>query len=217
MPEAADLTVVTPAIPTRLGFLQQNIISVRDQTVPVHRHVIGIDYARAGIVAQVNQLAAEVETEWMVILADDDLLLQPFTEQMMAHTKGAQVVYSRPVSVGANWQPYRYEFSAEALRKYNFIPATALIRTDLWRRLGGYRHVFPEDWDFWLRALDARAHFRHVPEHNWVYRFHQGAIAGGNRLAEAREAAADPGASGGDAEPEHRGDGVPGEHRLEAV
>ena len=209
----ADLTVVTPAIPERLGMLNQCCASVTAQTLPVRRHLIGVDHARAGIVSVVNALAEAVDTEWMVILADDDLLLKDFVAQMMPAARNpAGVVYSRPVAVGANWAPYRYTFSASDLRKANFIPATALIRTDLWRRLGGYdADAFPEDYDFWLRALDAGAFFRHVPEHNWVYRFHSGtAVAGGNRAA--AEAQADPrvGSSRGDAEDEHRRDGVQG-------
>lgn len=190
----ADVTVVTPCIPERFGMLNQCIASVDAQLVKPKRHVIGIDYERVGCAALMNDLVAAVDTEWIVPLADDDLLMKHFVGEMVAHAGTAAVTYSRPVAVGADWAPRRYEFSAPELRKENYIPSTALIRTDLWRKIGGYRtredpsehdfwskwrashnfndDMFPDDWDFWLRALDSGAFFRHVPSRNWVYRFH---------------------------------------------
>ena len=152
--------------------LLQNVASVRANNVQPARHVIGIDWARTGVVKMVNSLCEAVDTEWILPLADDDLLMKNYIQEMVAAAAPAvDVIYSRPAVVGSDWAPYRYEFSAHALREQNFIPSTALIRTDLWRKLGGYsEHAFPEDWDFWLRALDAGAFFRHVPSVNWIYR-----------------------------------------------
>ena len=65
-------------------------------------------------------------------------------------------------------------FDAEALRGENYIPSTSLISADLIRELEGWnvqaRNGF-EDWDFWLRALDAGAEFRCVESVTWRYRF----------------------------------------------
>jgi hypothetical protein len=71
------------------------------------------------------------------------------------------------------WNP-NAPFDAERLRQGNYIPATTLIRAELCAELGwraDAQHGF-EDWDFWLRALDAGASFACIPEVTWLYRFH---------------------------------------------
>jgi len=199
----ADVTVVTPCIPERAflkgsgnGMLGDCIASVESQMVKPRRHIIGIDYERVGCAVMMNDLVKAVDTEWIIPLADDDLLLKNYIAEMVTAAGTAAVTYSRPIAVGADWAPRRYEFSAVELRKENYIPSTALIRTEMWRKVGGYRRtnepseapfwdkwraehnftadMFPDDWDFWLRVLDRQGHFRHVPSRNWVYRMHPG-------------------------------------------
>lgn len=193
--EFADVTVVTPCIPERFGMLNQCIASVEAQLLKPKRHIVGIDYERVGCAMLMNDLVKAVDTEWIIPLADDDLLLKHYIGEMVLHAGMADVTYSKCVVVGADWSPRRYEFSATELRKENYIPSTALIRTELWRKVGGYRRLedrdnpvesgffdrwrkksgflpemFPDDWDFWLRALDDDAFFRYVPSRNWCYR-----------------------------------------------
>ncbi len=54
------------------------------------------------------------------------------------------------------------------------IPSFALIRRDLWDRLGGYNEALSreEDRDLWVKALDAGAVFKRVDAPTWVYRMH---------------------------------------------
>lgn len=176
-----DVTVITPAIRERLHPNSDGEVlsgtamrSVAAQTVLPKAHLVRVDYAKEGLAANRNALIAQVETEWFVPLDDDDILQKNFLERLLPHARGADVVYSRVHVHGSDWAPYRYSFDAKDLRRENYIPATALIRKSLWERLGGYRNVRLEDWDFWLRALDAGAQFRHVQESLWIYRFHDG-------------------------------------------
>lgn len=179
------VTVVTPAVPTRLQPNEDGEVmfttamrSVAAQTVKPTAHLVKVDYAGVGLVKIRNSLVGQVETEWFVPLDDDDILQKPFLERHLAQSKGADIVYSRVYIHGSDWAPYRHTFDAKDLRKENYIPVTALIRTELWAALGGYREREEcgktEDWDFWLRALDAGARFRHIPELLWIYRFHTG-------------------------------------------
>jgi hypothetical protein len=81
------------------------------------------------------------------------------------------------------WVPNQ-EFDEDRLRSRNYIPATALVRRSLWQHVGGWLEggwglgnglrdaELAEDWDFWLRALDARARFLCIPEVTWTYRYH---------------------------------------------
>lgn len=190
--EGNDVTVITPSIPERLQptesgevLLGTALRSVAAQTVKPKAHLVRVDYAKDGLAATRNALIGQVETDWFVPLDDDDILQKPFLERLIRQAAHADVVYSRVYVHGSDWAPYRYAFDARALRKENYIPATALIKRSLWERLGGYRDVPMEDWDFWLRALDAGATFQHVPETLWVYRFHDGNTLHPEVVAEA--------------------------------
>jgi hypothetical protein len=94
------------------------------------------------------------------------------------------VVPSVPTVLGPRgWIPNQ-EFDADLLRRRNYIPATTLIRRSLWEELGGWtlpgwgvgesphEPEYAEDWDFWIRALDAGARFLCIARVTWIYRYH---------------------------------------------
>jgi len=146
--------------------------SVEAQTYPCAEHLVMTDELLSGDNGMLANLMAEAtDCPWLLPLADDDLLLPFHNETVLAEAEGADVVYSYCEVTGRPWNPNRL-FDAEALRAGNYIPATALIRRDLWAEIGGWGSEEFEDWHFWLRALDAGAEFRCVPIVTWVYRFH---------------------------------------------
>ena len=71
------------------------------------------------------------------------------------------------------WVPNKLYWAVN-LHKAPFIPVTALIRSDAFRMLGGYRNVPMEDWDFYRRAELHGLRFKCVPEVLWSYRHHEG-------------------------------------------
>jgi hypothetical protein len=148
--------------------LGQAMTSVRNQTVPPLEHIIGIDYERIGVVANTNRLCSLARAEWLLILADDDLLFPTCLEKLENAPGEGEVVYSEMRVEGEGWPEVG---PGPSQGKVAGLPGTALIRTELWNRLGGYRaEHHPEDLDFWNRANDAHAGFRYVPEVLWVYR-----------------------------------------------
>lgn len=182
-----SVAVITPAIPGRLHMLAECMASVRAQTHPVAEHLVAIDYAGLGVVENFNRAVAAARADWIIPLADDDVLETTFVERLVeAAGNDADVVYSfcrvesrDPVlaqqfveTLGINREP----FDPVALRERNYVPSTALIHRELWLDLGGYRSSESglEDWDFWVRALDAGAVFRLVPDALWVYRWGHG-------------------------------------------
>jgi hypothetical protein len=179
--------------------LAEAIASVNAQNLRPITHLIGVDHHRAGIGRMLNQLAKSADADWLARLDDDDLLMPHHLETLAHASEHGDVVYSwcdlaprlsegqsppLPAVLGASgWMPNQ-TFDAEKLRKRNYIPATTLIRKSLWETVGGW--TLPgwgvreaprtpeaaEDWDFWLRALDAGARFVCVPEVTWTYRYH---------------------------------------------
>ena len=173
------ITVLTASLPSRPAMLAECVASITAQTRTPAAHLIGIDHARSGTSAVRNALLAAVRTEWVAVLDDDDLALPDHLETLLAAGDGADIVYSLPAVEGRDgWQPVG-PFDPERLRRESYIPATALVRTRLLEVLDGW-HISAatpngwEDWDLWLRALDAAARFAFVPVVTWRYRFHGG-------------------------------------------
>jgi hypothetical protein len=177
MPVTADVTILTASMPERSAMLAEAIESVHAQRVQPAEHLIAVDWSVNGFVDTINRLASIVETYWLMVLPDDDLIDVDHLETLTTNLRDEDVVYSWCRSEGRDgWVP-NTEFDAQLLRGGNFIPGGAcLIRTKLWQKLDGYRKTqswdSAEDWDFWIRALDLRAKFKCVPRVTWTYRFH---------------------------------------------
>jgi glycosyltransferase involved in cell wall biosynthesis len=177
-----SVCVITPSIPERHAMLRECLASVAAQTRAPDEHTIAIDHARAGVASTLNRLAASASGDWLAVLADDDVLDPGHLATLEQGTARGDIVYSFCRVVGRpGWCPNR-RFDADELRRANYIPATALIRRELWKELGGWRSdTRHEDHDFWLRALAAGGVFVCIPEVTWTYRFH-----GGNRSVVGR-------------------------------
>lgn len=162
------ITVLIPTIPERVEMLKEAVASVDAQTCRDFNYLIGHDDYGHGCAANVNRLAWQTDAEWLMILADDDLMLPGCLAAHMLAQYDADVVYSPPLVWG---RPDVQHFHGEPPA----IPSLSLIRMNLWRSLSGYdenlKHM--EDRDFYTRALQVGARFRRV-DHTptWVYRFH---------------------------------------------
>ncbi len=173
------VSILTPSIPSRQAFLRECRQSVLYQTFDQWEHLVEIDRLQDGCSKVMNRLAAESKGEWVLPLADDDLLLPGGLEALVSDSKGADIVYSPPLVTG-NEDRWWFFQSPPA------IPSFALIRRELWDRLGGYDEtvIREEDRGLWVKAIDYGAVFRRVDEPTWVYRQH-----GGNKSFHAGVAA----------------------------
>lgn len=166
------VSVLTPTIPGREEFLEECVASVAAQLPsPVYRweHLVERDEHGDGCAVMMNTLAHRADGEWLIPLADDDLLLPGALHRLLAASDGADVVYAPPLVTG-NEDRWWFFQAAPA------IPSFALIRHELWDQLGGYNETLQheEDRDLWTRALDAGAKFVRIPDPCWVYRQHAG-------------------------------------------
>ena len=137
-------------------------------------HLILEDTQEEGPAVLRNRLARQSNTDWLLPLDDDDLLDHDFLAVLLPYIQDADVVYGWCRVDGINWTPNRL-FRASTLRKYNYIPVSALIRKSLFDKVGGFNpEARLEDWDLWLRCLDAGARFKCVDEVIWTYRVQAG-------------------------------------------
>lgn len=168
-----DIVVVTPSLPTRATMLGEAVASVAKQTLQPREHLIAVDYDRRGSAYMRNQLvAASRHGDWVAFLDDDDIMWPHHLGRLAQEAEaGADIVYSQ-----ADGHAVAGPFDADALRAgRNMIPATVLMRRDLFREVGGFKpsevclHGW-EDRQLWVDCLDAGARFAFVPEPTWLYR-----------------------------------------------
>lgn len=155
--------------------LEQCIASVAAQTIPV-QHLILLDKDREGGAQTLNKLVKLADTEWILPMADDDILYPTCVERLYANSEGADMIYPWCNVVGREkhpaWNPNSH-FDPVRLRSGNYIPATVLIKTEVVKELGYYPEVVCEDHAMWIKLLDAGKVIRCVPEILWEYRFSQ--------------------------------------------
>ena len=161
------VSVVTATIPERERLLAECKASVQAQTFRYFEHVIVPDYERVGCARTTNAAVAKAKGKWLLPLADDDLLFPGCLEALLSVSEGWDVVYPIPVV----WGELPNQFCGEPPN----IPATALIRMEAWRSVGGYNAGLPnrEDNDLWSRMLGQSKRFlRYDASPTWLYRFH---------------------------------------------
>lgn len=155
--------------------LAEAIQSVQAQTYRPRTHLIGVDSNNLGPGRIINQLCKTVETEWVSILADDDLYDPDYLEVLRRESKSADIVLAWPRYEGRNHDPYRGKWSVDRLRarKDTGMAGTFMFRHRLWVKLG-WPIGIADDWQFLLNAADQGARFSPVYEEKWTYRWHGG-------------------------------------------
>ena len=178
---SSKVSVITATIPDRNDLLLQALNCVEAQTYPAAEHYVGIDIRREGGAAIKNGLIDMVETEWVQILDDDDILMPHHIGRLMREAADdVDVIYS--YAQGENYSGwYNVPFNPDELFKNNNISHNAIVRKSLFDRIGKFGPEYGYDWTFWCRAVAAGAKFVCVPEITWEYRLSE------NWLHESRE------------------------------
>lgn len=173
----SNVTVLTASLPERASMLAECCATIADQTVTPAAHFVGIDHAHAGGGATRSRLLAAVDTEWVSVIDDDDLADPDHIATQLEHARDdLDVVYTwcrvtGPDAIAVPLPPF---LDDRDLADGNWIPATALIRTEAARAAGGWPPVPLADWSLWLAMLDRGSRFRCVERETWTYRFHPG-------------------------------------------
>lgn len=170
-----SVALLTASLPERGGLLAEAIASAEAQTRPPELHLVLIDEERKGPGPLYNAAAELVDTEWIAILDDDDLLYPRHLEVLLEDSDGADVVHSAfdvEGRDGWDWQDAHLFGCSIVQPGHNGIPVTALIRREIFLEVGGFGTKRPEDANLWraIKAAGGRFECRH--ERTWVYRFH---------------------------------------------
>jgi|SRR6187402_1763661 len=124
-----------------------------------------------------NQYALEDESDYLVFLDADDELKPDYIMNMLLSEGDIRVPSVHKYSD----HPYPHNLRPDTDQSWyrpkdlitgNYIVVGAMIRTELFRSLGGFHdYESLEDWDLWLRAEEAGAIFTQCP--GAVYKVHK--------------------------------------------
>lgn len=159
--------------------LAEAVESVAAQTLQPQAHLILVDTQRKGPAAAINRLVKACQTEWISILADDDLYDPDHLETLMAESERADMVLSWCRIVGRDIPQYRGDFHPYDLlqRADTGMRGTFLFRKSLWERVGGWPPPPIEDWKFMVACVQAKARLVPVYRETWTYRWHDSNIS----------------------------------------
>lgn len=182
------ITVIIPTITPRRVMLRRAINSVMTQRAPAAVLMVENDNGHTGSAATRNRALADVETQWVAFLDDDDELLPDHLLELTAGAAAhsADVVYSLPRVLDATGAeiPRRWDwggppvFDPALLRRRSYVNITSLVRTELAQFVGGFAFTTDEtgasndDHGFYLALLRAGAKFHHVPIVTWIWHHH---------------------------------------------
>ena len=182
-PKDALVSIITPFYNAGKYF-EQTFCSVMNQTFPWFEWIIVDDGSpKAEDVALLHRLAAtdprvtvltqenagpsqarntaiaHAHTDLIVPLDADDLFDPTYVECLYWSLKyNPDAAWSYSNSLGFQEQEYvwKFPFSAETMKTYNFLNYTAMIRKKDIMDIGGYKvekQAYHEDWRFWLDML----------------------------------------------------------------
>ena len=163
------VSFVTPSIPERARMLKECVESVA-RMAPVEgwavEHLWLVDEEYEGCSKTMNRLARMAKGEWLVPIADDDLVLPWFLRDHAGLSADADVVYAPPI-VSGDTAYGETQFWGSPPN----IPAVAMIRKESWGE--GYNEQVSQAEDFILfnGLLSRGARFVRSDRQSWVYRF----------------------------------------------
>lgn len=186
-----DISVIIPTIKGREVALERALLSVSFQDTRFDWHaLVELDTLGEGPAVMRNRGAMKAQGEWLAFLDDDDELKSGHLDKLMNHAleTGVDVVYPwfdivKGARIRNDLDPLRrfgHVFDGDALARSNYIPVTALVRSEKFREVGGFPipgsqewpHKDCEDWALWLALHRAGAKFSHLPERTWVWNWH---------------------------------------------
>jgi cellulose synthase/poly-beta-1,6-N-acetylglucosamine synthase-like glycosyltransferase len=152
-------------------YAKRAIASAKSQAPVIHVHGESLAGAR-------NDALEQVETEFVVHLDADDVLLPGYVNAMLRATADVRVPmvrnmhnnYRRPYMLTVHG--HQHQCGPGCLLQGNYIVVGAAARTELVRSVGGWwDEPIYEDWSMWLRCQQAGASFEYVTRA--VYGFHK--------------------------------------------
>lgn len=169
-----EITVVTPTIAGRETMLLEAEESVKAQTIKPAVHFTCLDRLGTGPAAVRNLMLAQVETEWVAFLDDDDLLDRHHLDILSSGHTDVRASHCRfsGEEIPAKFINRRYD--RDVMRRHGIFGITVLARVEAIRDAGCFGDERYEDHALWNRMADNGCTFEVIPIVTWTYRLGHG-------------------------------------------
>lgn len=140
-----------------------------------------IDKSNEGVIATKNLALTEVSTNYMMFLDADDMLDKNYVEKTLKTIRydNSDIVYTDMEMFGSISTVQKTRpFSKYLIRSVNFIHNSSLMRTEVFKQVGGYKQKMSigfEDWELYLSISEITDKFSYIPEPLLRYRRHDNA------------------------------------------
>lgn len=174
------LAVITPTIPSRSELLVECLESVRNQTLKPDFHLVGRDYVgneslNRGNMTPLRNALADVAIKfgcnWLSFYDDDDLLEPNHFELLMAESENKDIVYSWTTNEDGPRKDNNVPFDPGLSKTRNYLCSNFIIRSQVFKKLDGFKPIKHEEWDFWQRAIKSGARIHCIEKATWEYRW----------------------------------------------
>lgn len=187
--------MVIPSIPPRQETLQRALTSVWIQNRPADAVAVTLDNRREGAPINRDRGLAQVQTDLVAFLDDDDEFGPAHLALLVEHLEatGADLVYPWFTVIGGTDPFPMFEGQPWDDDAPHQVPVTFLARTEAVRAAGGFSYGWDgendpgvdglgnragEDYALILRMVEARHKIVHLPVRTWLW-FHHGANTSG--------------------------------------
>jgi len=133
---------------------------------------------KSNVATALNYGISVARGKYVCCFAADDKLEPTYFEKclcLLESNPGLAFAYSLVRTFGDESRIWRTEsFDLRMLLEYNHICATAVLRKEVWEKVGGFDTLMDgyEDWDFWIKAGEAGFRGGLIPEILFNYRRH---------------------------------------------
>lgn len=134
-----------------------------------HKENLGLGEAK-------NTGIAASNTTWITFLDDDDYYLKnPINDlkEFISNNQDADIIhYKIRLKKKETTLDWGYEkFTLNELIQYNRLTGVSLFKKEVWNKLGGFKQIPYEDWEFWIRAKQANFNFVYYPDIFYIREF----------------------------------------------
>lgn len=152
------------------GSTDKETLLVLDE-LALHPRISVIHQENSGVAAAINTGVKASRGEFILVLADDDLIAPTYAEKAVTKLREDEtlgVVSCRAGRFGAVNSQWEFPpFSPAQMAVGNCVHATSFYRRSDWEAIGGYREGLRggyEDYDFWIRMIMLGRGFEQLPE-----------------------------------------------------
>jgi len=181
---SSDVTVVIPAMPTRMHYLNEALDSVIRQTLSPDAIIVEFDSKREGAWATRNKAMLKANTKWTAFLDDDDMFMPHHLEflRRKADQESLDLCWGWfEVQGGTDPFPNHRGRTYDPNDPHSF-PISVLVKTSFlhlaYAEMGGFQSDTTGSWlsqdrPLWDHVI-CKQHARHAAfnETTWIWRHH---------------------------------------------